>query len=103
MTEYEAELMVASALSGLAAVPGTCSRCEPLRQQLVSFLFAVPVEFHEGLDQPDPECLLCALSHRALSQSLTPQALDCLEAEVQAQNPLACALWRCLANPRGIL
>lgn len=103
MDVAEVEQTIAAALSGLASVSGTCSRCEPLRQQLVSYIFAVPVVLYEGLDRPDPQCLLCALTHWALSQSLTPQALDCLEAEVQAGNPLAVALWGCCANPRGIL
>jgi hypothetical protein len=103
MTE-DPEVIVATALAGMVgAYVGTCPTCEELRRQLVAFLFLVPVPLSPTIPKADPDCQFCRVVQWALTEVLSPQALDCLEAEVQVENPLAIALWDCCANPGVIL
>ena len=86
----DAEQVVVQALLGFVQTP-TCKqcRCELLRHQLVSYLMSVPVPLAQVLPEPDPDCPFCRIIQWALCEVLDPPALDCLQTELEAGNPLA--------------
>jgi hypothetical protein len=100
----DVEQIVVGAFVDFAQRPtGRRCVCELLRHQIVSYLWSVPVPLCSELPAVDPDCPYCRIVQWALCEVLDAQALDCLEAEVQADNPLAVAIWGAIANPGGIL